>query len=76
MKPGRSVFVQRGMTQKSVQLLLIHKTDLNLAEEIKMLITALFIIAHIGNNPSGQKEGKQKIDHDTLNQSILCRYKK
>lgn len=76
MKPGHSVFVQKGMTQKSVQLLLIHKTDLNLAEEIKMLITALFIITHIGNNPSGQKEGKQKIDHGTFNQSILCRYQK
>lgn len=75
-KPGHSVFVQKGMTQKSVQLLLIHKTDLNLAEEIEMLITALFIIAHIGNNPNGQKEGKKKIDHATFNQSILCRHQK
>lgn len=60
MKPGHSIFVQKGMTQKSIQLLLIHKMDLNLAEEIKMLITVLFIIAQIGNNSNGQKEGKNK----------------
>lgn len=70
MKPGHSISVQKGMKQKSIQLLLIHETDLNSAKEIKMSITALFIIAQIGNNPNGQKEGKKKINH---NQRILCR---
>lgn len=70
MKPGHSIFVQKGMKQKPIQLLLIHETDLNSAEEPKMLIMVLFIIAQIGNNPKGQKEGK-KINP---NQSILCRH--
>lgn len=69
MKPGHSIFVQKGMKQKSIQLLLIHETDLNSAEDTKMLITVLLIIAQIGNNPKRQK-GK-KINH---NQSILCRH--
>lgn len=56
MKPGRSIFVQKEMTQKSIQLLLIHETDFNLSEELKILIAVLFIKAQIGNNPNGQKE--------------------
>lgn len=51
------------MTQKSIQLLFIHETDLNLAEEIKMLITVLFVTAQVGNNPKWpklKKKGKKK----------------
>lgn len=72
MKPGRSIFVQKEMTQKSIQLLLIHETDFSLFEELKILIAVLFIKAQIGNNPNGQKREK-KINHGTFNQRILCR---
>lgn len=45
---------------KSIQQLFIHRTDLNLSEEPKILIAILFIIARIGNNPNGPKEGRRK----------------
>lgn len=70
---GISIFVWKGTTQKSIQLLWIHKTNCNVAEGLKMLITVLFIIARVGANPNAQNQRRKKKKRND-NQSILCRH--
>lgn len=64
------------MTQKSVQLLLIHKTDANVSEDIKAVNCSVTYNGTDWKQPKWPKAGEKKMNHGVLNQRILCRHQK